>query len=79
MKAKIGDLIWYMRGGKIHSAKVLSKLTIETSDVDACTIEQRNTFEPFGKAGVKYATCHGQFSEEQIFTSKEALVESLLA
>jgi hypothetical protein len=74
----VGDLVYYMLHNKVHSAEIISKLTIETTEsINACTEQQKQLFEPFGEACVKYATCHGILEEVSIFPSKEKLLESL--
>lgn len=75
MEAYVGDLVYYILDNKVHSAPILSKMIVECSGVNACTKEQQETFEPFGEACIKYATCHGVFT--QVYFSKQGLLESL--
>ena len=75
MEAYVGDLVYYILDNKVHNAPILSKMTVECSEIDACTKEQQETFEPFGESCIKYATCHGVFTE--VYLSKQGLLESL--
>jgi hypothetical protein len=72
----VGDTIWYMNEGRVHSAPILAKMIVENKHEEwACTEQQKGLFTPFGKTRTVYATCHGQF--EQVYPSKPALLESL--
>ena len=72
----LNQTIWYINDGRVHSANVLSIMTVENLHEDwAHTTEQKGLFTPFGRAGTYYATCHGIFTK--VFDSKEALLASL--
>lgn len=74
----VGDTAFYLKDGKVHSAKILCKLTVENLHNDwDCTEVQKNIFNRFGKARAVYATCHGEFDAELCFSTKELLLESL--
>lgn len=74
-----GQEVWYILENKIHSAPVLSIMTVENEHEDwAHTKEQKELFTRFGPAGVFIATVHTTLSAEKVFTSKEDLVASLL-
>jgi hypothetical protein len=77
MKYKLEQTIWYMKGNKPHSAKVLSFKTVEALHTDASTPEQKEIFTPFGSTGTFYGTCHGVFEECDCFASKDELLKSL--
>ena len=67
-----------MQDSKIHSAPILARVRVENLHEDwAHTKEQKELFAPFGPGGNKYATCHGLFSEDQFFSSKEELLASI--
>lgn len=79
---KVGDLVFYLKDNKLHSAPVFSIKRVETDSENermAITNDQRHTFIPFGKAGVYYATCHGVFTEDKIFTSKKELADFIIS
>jgi hypothetical protein len=40
---------------------------------NAHTVEQKQFFNRFGENCVVYATCHGEFKEDQVFASKDEL------
>jgi copper oxidase (laccase) domain-containing protein len=75
----ISQLAYYLIDNKIHSAKILSKMTVENhiGDDKVCTDEQRESFQSFGKECVKYATIHAILDESQLFATKEELLASL--
>lgn len=76
MSMQVGQLVWYMNEGRVHSAPVISKMTVENAHEDwAHTDEQKRLFTRFGRARTVYATCHGEF--EEVYESKQALLESL--
>ena len=78
-KYKIGQLVFYLKNNKIHSAPVLSWIIISNdSGFDAHTDEQKKFFNRFGENCEKYATCHGEFNEDQLFASKQEVVNSLI-
>ena len=78
-KNKIGQIVYYLKDNKIHSAPVLSRMIVENdSDFMVHTDEQKKFFNRFGKNREKYATCHGEFFENQLFISKEEVVNSLI-
>ena len=73
-KYKISQIVFYLKNNKIHSAPVLSRMIVENdSEFMVHTDEQKKFFNRFGKNCVKYATCHGEFFENQLFASKEEL------
>ena len=75
-KYKIDQKIYYIHNNKIHSAPVLSRMSVENKH-EADTPEQMDLFTPFGASGVMYATCHGIFLEKYVFSSKKDLIDSL--
>lgn len=77
---KVGQLAWYMKDNKVHSAKIMAKATVENmpdAEKIASTPEQKKIYTPFGNAGVEYSTIHGIFPDDKVFESKEALLKSL--
>lgn len=73
---EVGDLIFYMNDGRVHSAALLSKLTVENAHEDfAHTPEQCEFFTRFGTTRTVYATCHGEF--EKVYSTKEELLSAL--
>lgn len=78
MKHELGSLIYYMKDNKVHSAKVLARTVVENAHNDwTSTNAQKDTFTPFGAAGRYYATCHGIFTEDEVFASRDELAKSL--
>lgn len=73
----VGDMIFYLRENRVHSAPILSKMVVENQREDIATTEQRELFNRFGPAGVFYATCHGTIHGHEAFPSKEELLKSL--
>lgn len=72
----LGQTVWYMAEGRVHSAPVLSIMRVENLHEDwAHTTAQKDLFTPFGASGTVYATTHGTFSN--VFESKEDLLDSL--
>lgn len=77
MKAKLGDLIYYMRANIPHSAKVFAINVVQNlHEARLYTTEQQKMFTPFGSAGIFYATCHGVIREDAAFLSQEELLRS---
>lgn len=78
MKFELNQTIYYMRGNKVHSAPVNSRMVVENAHEDwARTDEQKKSWMPFGEAGVFYFTCHGHVNEEEAFASREELLQNL--
>ena len=73
----IGDLIYYIKENKVHSADILSIKVVVNSGINVCTKEQHDLFERFGKDCIMYATCHGEFPHDEVYLSKEELLNSL--
>jgi len=80
MKFKCNDIIFYMLNNKVHSAPILSTLTVKNSENHASGYnkEQLKFFRRFGEDRTQYATCHGIVNDVDAFISKEALVMELL-
>lgn len=80
MKFELEQTVYYLLENKLHSACVLARHRVENAKEDyACTKQQAELFTPFGPGGTYYATCHGQFREEQVFGTKEELAAALIA
>lgn len=77
MKYQLDQTVFYMKDNKIHSATVLSRAQVECRFNKPATEGQKRLHQPFGPAGIQYATVHGVFNEEQVFASKEELLASL--
>lgn len=76
---KVGDLVFYLKDNKLHSAPVFSINRVETDPENerlAITDCQKRTFIPFGNAGTYYATCHGVFTE--VFLSRNELADFII-
>ena len=71
-KFELEQLVHYMEDNRPHSAPVLSRMMVENAHEDwVATNEQANLLTPFGKGGAFYSTCHGIYSENDLFGSKE--------
>jgi hypothetical protein len=80
MKFINGELIYFLRDNKIHSAPIFARMQVDNAKDPgyACTNEQRELYEPWGLSGVFYNTCHGAVAEEEAFASKQELAEDLI-
>jgi hypothetical protein len=78
MKYNLNQIIWYIKDNRVHSAKILARMTVENAHPDwAHTEQQKETFTPFGEERRVYSTTHGTVLEHQAFASKEELLASL--
>lgn len=79
MKYELDQVVYYLKENHVHSAAILARMQVESLREEwGCTAEQKSFFTPFGKAGVFYQTCHGTFSEKEVFVSREDLARSLV-
>lgn len=78
---EIDQTIYYIKDDRLHSAPVLSRMIVENGSLanGVSTGEQDQFFRRFGPARVMYATCHGEFSEAEVFGSREALANALVS
>lgn len=77
-KYMISSIVYYLKDNKINSASILSRMIIENvPGFNAHTVEQKKFFNRFGKDCIKYATCHGEFFEDQLFASKDELKNAI--
>ena len=78
-KFALDQVVYVILNNRVHSAPVLSRMLVENQRPDwNATPEQREFWQRFGVAGVKYATCHGEFHEEELFDSREALASAII-
>jgi hypothetical protein len=78
LKFDLGQIIYYLRDNRLHSAPVLARTTVENNHGDwTSTKEQRELFTPFGPAGSRYGTCHGIVHEDEAHETREALFMAL--
>jgi len=74
-----GQIIYYLRNNKLHSAPIFSKMIVENAKESfAITDEQKKVFTRFGNARIVYATCHGEISDNEAFETPQALFAHLL-
>lgn len=74
----LGQLIFYMRDGKLHSAPVLARMSIQNLHPNwNANKSQRDLFQPFGPNSATYGTCHGLVGGEEAFASKRELAADL--
>ena len=78
MRYALNQTVFYMISNRVHSAVITSRMLVENvHDNWNSTREQAQIWNPFGPAGIKYATTHGKFDEHQLFATKEELLKSL--
>jgi hypothetical protein len=86
-KFEMGDTVYYLANNKVHSANILARCWVE--GVDNLSMSHVNTadghFElyPFntkagGTATQVYSTCHGNFTGEILFKTRQALCNSIM-
>lgn len=70
-KFKLGQLVYYINLNKLHSAKIIARKYVDKIETD---------FDVFNndKPCKLYATIHGTFYEENLFSSKEELAKNLI-
>lgn len=77
-KFKLGQTVWYLHDNRVHNTTLSSRMMVENSHKNwASTDTQKESWTPFGKTCIVYASCHGHWKENQIFASKEELLASL--
>jgi hypothetical protein len=73
-KYKLNQIVWYVKSGKNHSARILSRKYVDNAhDNWGSTQAQRDAFKTFGRASIVYATIHGKFEEPELFPSEKDL------
>jgi len=78
-KYNLGQVVYYMVENALCSAPILARMIVENAhDEYACTSSQKDFFTPWGESRVMYKTCHGIYTENVIFDSKQKLVEICL-
>lgn len=76
---ELNEIIYYMADNKIHGAPVLARMMVENAHPDwNATEQQREMYQPFGRARVVYATCHGTVDDSMAFYSAQELADSLV-
>jgi len=73
-KYQLDQLIYYLKDNKLHSASILSRMKIENLYND----KNSELFNQFNNEGTFYATTHGIFEEEKVFSSKEELAKYII-
>lgn len=75
-KYELGQLVYYLKDNKRHSAPIISRMIVENKydHFDRFQLRiQKNQFEffnRFGESVIMYATCHGEFKESDLFSTK---------
>jgi hypothetical protein len=75
MKYELDQLVYYLNENKLHSANVISRMTVDNIREAECNPQQKDFYFAFGPSGTYYRTCHGTFNEKEVFDSKEKLAE----
>jgi len=77
-KLTLGQLAFYLMNNKVHSANIVSIKVVMNLHDDWCSnSEQQKAWQFFGESNITYRTVHGTMLENQIFASKEELLESM--
>jgi hypothetical protein len=76
-KFKLDQVVFYLASNKIHSAKIQSRMIVENLHDDwASTDTQKQMWQPWGPSAITYRTVDGEYSEDQLFESREALTST---
>ena len=74
-KFGLDDIVFYLKNNKICSASVLSRMVVENVHENLkAPDELRQIFCRFGDSGVFYSTYYGVFAEEDLFRTREELM-----
>ena len=77
-KYALGQIIFYMKDNKVHAAEVVSRKVVENLHDDwASNDEQKMVWQHFGVSCIVYKTVHGKYYEDEVFASREDLLEAL--
>lgn len=77
-KYDLKQIIFFMHNNKVTSAEIVSRMIIENAyEQLAGTDYEKEMYIRFGRNIVRYATKRGILNENQIFSTKEELLESL--
>jgi len=78
-KFDLNEVVYVILDNRVHSAPVLSRMLVENAHPKwNATPEQARFFQRFGDCRVMYSTCHGEFQEEELFDSREALAAAII-
>lgn len=77
-KFALDQVVYVILDNRVHSAPVLSRMLVENQHQTYATKEQAHFFKRFGDCRVMYSTCHGEFHEEELFDSREALASAII-
>lgn len=79
-KFALDQVVWYLYDSALCSAPVQSRMKCENLHDDwAHTAEQKKLWAHWGPSETYYVTCHGVFTEANVFASKQELVDSLVS
>jgi len=75
---ELGQKIWYIKNDRVHSAPVLSRMTVENMNEGmAHTKDQKMLYMPFGYTGTYYNTVHGVVSGQEVYGSKADIIKAV--
>ena len=78
-KFALDQVVYVILDNRVHSAPVLSRMLEENQHPKwKATPEQADFFQRFGNCRKMYATCHGEFGEDELFDSREALAAAII-
>jgi hypothetical protein len=83
-KYEIGDIAYYIINNRVHSAKITSRFWFEgSSDAELSNVHTSDGFYQqhklvSDKIYEVYETCHGRFSIDLMFISRQALCDSIM-
>jgi hypothetical protein len=77
-KYELGQIVYYMKDGKMHSAPVFSRMVVQNAKEDYISSEEKKAlYAQFGYSGIMYATAHGTFREREICGSRRELAKQV--
>ena len=88
-KHNVGDLVYYLNNNTVHSAPILSRMYYESESINigmGLFIGERSVFTSKGVddnyyvkgTQVLYQTCHGVFTGDIVYSSKEELADYII-
>lgn len=79
LKFEIGQIVYYLNDNKICSGMITTIVIVENIGGEQhLTNEQEKNFLPAGKTRLEYYILKEEFNENELFDSRESLVQFLL-
>lgn len=77
MKFELGQLVYFLKSNKVHSAPVLARRCCEIDESAHTAVHIHTSANPDWEAGELYCINHGIYSADLLFASIEDLKDSL--